>query len=235
MATCRTRSSTALAGARAGSTAPRLLEAMIRAVRHPVTLVAAPAGTARRPWSPSGCRREDLPPAWVSLDSGDNDPDRLWSHVAGPWNGQGACCPSPSRCGCSTAPAGAAGPAVGDHDRSGGAPDDLVLVLDDFHFVQSAAATRRSSPWCRASRAGAPRDRQPVRPRPAAGPAARLPRPGRAAGRGPAFTSYEARRDARVHGVTLSDDALAAARRTDRGLARSPLPRRFVPDRPTGS
>ena len=48
----------------------------------PVTLVAAPAGygktTAVRAW----CAARRSPPAWVTLDSGDNDPVRLWTYVA---------------------------------------------------------------------------------------------------------------------------------------------------------
>jgi LuxR family maltose regulon positive regulatory protein len=48
----------------------------------PVTLVAAPAGygktTAVRAW----CAARRSPPAWVTLDSGDNDPVRLWTYAA---------------------------------------------------------------------------------------------------------------------------------------------------------
>ena len=47
-----------------------------------LTLVAAPAGygktTAVRAW----CAGRDAPLAWVTLDSGDNDPVRLWRYVA---------------------------------------------------------------------------------------------------------------------------------------------------------
>ena len=60
----------------------RLVEALDRAVTHPVTLVAAPAGYGKTTALAQWLDRPDGPAtAWVSLDPGDNDPDRLWSHV----------------------------------------------------------------------------------------------------------------------------------------------------------
>src|SRR5690349_7094048 len=61
----------------------RLVRKLDRAVSCPVTLIAAPAGygktTLLAQWL------EGIDPsatAWVSLDVGDNDPERLWGHVA---------------------------------------------------------------------------------------------------------------------------------------------------------
>src|SRR5690349_21660289 len=53
------------------------------AIEQPVlTLIAAPAGygktTAVRAW----CAVRGAAVAWVTLDSGDNDPARLWRYVA---------------------------------------------------------------------------------------------------------------------------------------------------------
>src|SRR4051794_31546981 len=58
----------------------RLVEPLARAVRHPVPLVAAPAGYGKPPLLAQWLDRADQPAtAWVPLDVGDNDPDRLWT------------------------------------------------------------------------------------------------------------------------------------------------------------
>ena len=62
----------------------RLLETLQRAAQRPVTLIAAPAGygktTLVTQWLASGSRPATV--AWVSLDAADNDPVRLWNHIA---------------------------------------------------------------------------------------------------------------------------------------------------------
>ena len=62
----------------------RLLDNLQQAVERPVTLIAAPAGygktTLVTQWLASGTRPATV--AWISLDAADNDPARLWSHVA---------------------------------------------------------------------------------------------------------------------------------------------------------
>ena len=62
----------------------RLLDLFDQATRRPVCLVAAPAGygktTLTAQWLAS--RRGTRTAAWVSLDAADNDPGRLWAHVA---------------------------------------------------------------------------------------------------------------------------------------------------------
>jgi LuxR family transcriptional regulator, maltose regulon positive regulatory protein len=62
----------------------RLVENLHQAAQRPVTLIAAPAGygktTLVTQWLASGSRPATA--AWVSLDTTDNDPVRLWSHVA---------------------------------------------------------------------------------------------------------------------------------------------------------
>src|SRR5512133_1919870 len=61
-----------------------LLGKLQRAVQRPVTLIAAPAGygktTLVTQWLASRSRPATV--AWVSLDPADNDPARLWSHIA---------------------------------------------------------------------------------------------------------------------------------------------------------
>src|SRR3954451_10043155 len=61
---------------------PRIREVLEAGGRAPLTLAAAPAGygktTAVRAW----CAGRDSALAWARLDSGDDDPTRLWTCVA---------------------------------------------------------------------------------------------------------------------------------------------------------
>ena len=63
---------------------PRLVDQLERAVERPVVLIAAPAGygktTLVAQWL-ARHRAAGRAAAWVALDSGDNDPARLWTHV----------------------------------------------------------------------------------------------------------------------------------------------------------
>ncbi|HEX5383005.1 MAG TPA: hypothetical protein VFW54_00050, partial [Propionibacteriaceae bacterium] len=62
----------------------RLLEELTRAGQRAVTLIAAPAGygktTVVTQWLASKPATSKL--AWISLDSPENDPARLWTHIA---------------------------------------------------------------------------------------------------------------------------------------------------------
>ena len=120
----------------------RLVEAMVRATRHPVTLVAAPAGYGKTTLVAQWVKRADrLPTAWVSLDSGDNDPDRFWTHVAAALERAGCVLPAdePSHViGADNGPVpGALLPGL--LNAVAAMPDDIALVLDDFHLIQQTA------------------------------------------------------------------------------------------------
>ena len=62
----------------------RLVDLFDQATRRPVALIAAPAGygktTLAAQWLATG--RGGRAAAWVSVDAADNDPGRLWTHVA---------------------------------------------------------------------------------------------------------------------------------------------------------
>jgi LuxR family maltose regulon positive regulatory protein len=119
----------------------RLIDAMDRAARHPVTLVAAPAGYGKTTLVAQWLNTRVGPAAaWISLDAGDNDPDRLWTHVAAALERAGCVLPisEPASVGRSSAPSRRALlPAI--VSALAAVPDDLVLVLDDFHFIQQPA------------------------------------------------------------------------------------------------
>jgi LuxR family maltose regulon positive regulatory protein len=120
----------------------RLLRQLEAATRCPITLIAAPAGygktTLVAQWLASA--REPRVTAWVSLDSSDNDPGRLWTHVA----------TALQRAGCSLGAGTGQSPYT--HVRSpvdrllatmvsslAAMPRDVVILLDDFHFLHEPA------------------------------------------------------------------------------------------------
>jgi len=117
----------------------RLLEGLTRAVRRPVTLIAAPAGygktTVVAQWLASNHRPEAV--AWISLDAVDDDPVLLWTHIA----------TSLERAGCNIARDIAAFVAAGGGDMPtvvvprildaiGSLTHDIIVLIDDFDVVR---------------------------------------------------------------------------------------------------
>jgi LuxR family transcriptional regulator, maltose regulon positive regulatory protein len=125
---------------------PRLTAQLDRGLgRRTLTLVSAPAGFGKTAlladWSQRGCGSF----AWVAIDSGDNDPVRLWRHVVaavdrirpgtaqrvGPMLGP----PAPSSFD------GLVGALINELE-SQPAEDEVLLVLDDYHQIESPAVHR---------------------------------------------------------------------------------------------
>jgi LuxR family maltose regulon positive regulatory protein len=123
----------------------RLLELLDDAAKRPVVLVAAPAGfgktTLVAQWL--GSRRRQ-PAAWVSVDSRDNDPVRLWTHVAMALD-QVGCSPADDVTAFMAARGGEviAGVLPQLIQAMAQMPDDLVILLDDFHLLQDAACHKQ--------------------------------------------------------------------------------------------
>ncbi len=119
---------------------PRLTDRLVAATLPSLTIVAAPAGfgktTLLADWF-AGAERESRPTAWLSLDGSDNDPTMFWSYVIAavqtmvPDAGRRA-----SALLRSSQPLESV---VGSllNDLTGIA-DDVVLVLDDYHVIESA-------------------------------------------------------------------------------------------------
>ena len=123
---------------------PELVARLERGLAGRLTLVSAPAGSGKTTllgeWLAEHAGRRPEPTiAWLSLDPADSDPDRFWTYVV--------------------AALQAVRPEVGEAARamleSGHSPaidvilamllndiassaDDLVLVLDDYHVIESA-------------------------------------------------------------------------------------------------
>jgi ATP/maltotriose-dependent transcriptional regulator MalT len=124
----------------------RLLEELERAAQRAVTLIAAPAGygktTVVTQWLTSPSRPATV--AWISLDASDNDPVRLWTHIA----------MALDRAGCMIARDIAGFVAAGGYDilaavlprildAIAAQPVNVTIVLDDFHIVRSSQCSEQ--------------------------------------------------------------------------------------------
>ena len=115
----------------------RLLGRLDTVVDHPVALVAAPAGYGKTTLVAQWLEETDPRAAWVSLDSGDNDVNRLWAHVATALERAG--CRLETRRtnhrvrGTAVAPGSMLTAIV---EALGADHHDTFLVLDDFQFIQ---------------------------------------------------------------------------------------------------
>ena len=122
---------------------PRLIAALRAGLRARLTLVSAPAGfgkttllSAWRSVAPGG----GIPVAWVSLDSGDNDPVRFWRYVAGALD---SLYPGAGEAARAILRSPEAPPIevvlTALINGLAGLQEDAVLVLDDYHVVESTA------------------------------------------------------------------------------------------------
>jgi len=120
----------------------RLVDHLDRAGERPVVLVAAPAGfgktTLLAQWLATSPVSRTT--AWVTLDSADEDPVRLWTYLAAALERAG--CPlEPDTAAFVAANAGEIVSRVLPRLLSALAtmPGEVVIVLDDFHFVREQA------------------------------------------------------------------------------------------------
>ena len=117
---------------------PRLIARLDEGLRRPLTLVAAPAGfgktTLVAAWA-AGCGR---PAAWLSLDAGDSDPARFLAYLVAALR---TIAPAIGA-GMSGAPQSPQPPPTDAVltallNEIAALPDDLVLVLDDYHTIDA--------------------------------------------------------------------------------------------------
>lgn len=115
---------------------PRLLRQLARVVDHRVLLVAAPAGYGKSiavtQWVSTV---EAGRSAWVHLDPGDNDPGRLWAHVAAALELAGRPVDASLVAGHSGAIHTQVLPRV--VDALAADPRPLTIVLNDLHVIRS--------------------------------------------------------------------------------------------------
>jgi LuxR family transcriptional regulator, maltose regulon positive regulatory protein len=119
---------------------PRLADRLTDGLPGGLTVVCAPAGFGKTALLADWARRGARPVAWLSLDTGDNDAARFWRHVAAALGGV--------REGVGQR----LGPLLGPPsprsfeavvttlvNELSAAPGELVLVLDDYHLIDSQA------------------------------------------------------------------------------------------------
>ena len=120
----------------------RLVDRLDQARDRPVVLVAAPAGFGKTTLLAQWLASSPVPrtTAWVTLDPADEDPVRLWAYVA----------TALERAGCplGSDPAAFVAANAGEIETRvlpwllnglSAVQDDVVIVLDDFHFVREQA------------------------------------------------------------------------------------------------
>ena len=135
---------------------PRLITRLSASVRLPVTLVAAPPGYGKSTLVTQWFTDADVPgpKAWVGLDPGDNDPTRLWAHVATALERIGCWSEPDAEAYVGSSPTAVLArviPRVIDGLAAG--PDQVTLVLDDCHVIRSTDCARsRCCTNCRAHR-----------------------------------------------------------------------------------
>jgi LuxR family maltose regulon positive regulatory protein len=123
---------------------PRLIERLDRGSASTLTLLSAPAGfgktTLLAAWLAAGATSPATPrpAAWLSLDPGDNDPGTFWAYViaalrtAAPGVGAGA-----GQLLETSHPAPVHDVLTALLNDLGSLGHDLVLVLDDYHVIES--------------------------------------------------------------------------------------------------
>jgi len=119
---------------------PRLADRLTEALAGELTLVCAPAGFGKTMLLAEWARRTGRPVAWLSLDAADNDPVRFWRHVAAALGGarEGTARQLTAVLGRSTPPAPEATVTALINELAS-VPDPLVLILDDYHLIESPA------------------------------------------------------------------------------------------------
>ena len=121
---------------------PRLAERLDEGLARGLMLVCAPAGYGKTVLLADWARRGPQPVAWLSLDVGDNDPARFWRH--------GVAALDRSRPGLAERVGPLLGPpapasyeglvtALINELAAGSDADQALLVLDDYHLIDSEA------------------------------------------------------------------------------------------------
>jgi LuxR family transcriptional regulator, maltose regulon positive regulatory protein len=117
---------------------PRLLQALTEATERVLVLVCTPAGFGKTSLLANWARSQRRPVAWLSLDPGDNDPVRFWRYlIAALQRGHGQLSDQESRLLPGPRPASPEVLAAALTQQLAGLPEGLVLVLDDYHVIDS--------------------------------------------------------------------------------------------------
>src|SRR5262252_297531 len=120
---------------------PRLLARLAQGVDRGLTVVCTPAGFGKTTLLGDWARRSRRPAAWLSLDTGDNDPARFWRYVAAALNRArpGTCAPLEALLrGPQQPPLEAMVTALINELTSLPGGGEIALVLDDYHLIEAS-------------------------------------------------------------------------------------------------
>ena len=121
---------------------PRLAERLDESLTRGLMLVCAPAGYGKTVLLAGWARRSQQPVAWLSLDVGDNDPARFWRHgVAALDKGRPGLAERVGPLLGPPAPSSYEGLVTALINELAAEPDadETLLVLDDYHLIDSEA------------------------------------------------------------------------------------------------
>ncbi|MEU2200650.1 LuxR C-terminal-related transcriptional regulator [Isoptericola sp. NPDC019482] len=119
---------------------PRLVRLLDDAVRAPLTLVVAPAGSGKTSLVRDWAARTSLPHAWLSVDEPDRDPAQLWRGILAALEGIAPGCSEPAARALRQRPLADALAVLLD-DLEARPYDALVLVIDDLELVDDEPVT----------------------------------------------------------------------------------------------
>ena len=143
----------------------RLTERLRGVTGRELVLVCGPAGFGKSSLVADWVRKHPMA-AWLSLDEGDNDPVRFWRHVAAALDQVRPGLAARVEAGLGARPAALDAAVSALVNELAEAPDEVVLVVDDFHVVEIAGGcTARCDSCWTASRppCGSCSPRAPIR------------------------------------------------------------------------
>jgi LuxR family transcriptional regulator, maltose regulon positive regulatory protein len=116
----------------------RLFQRLDEGMGQPLVLVCTPAGFGKTTLLADWAADATLPVAWLSLDADDNDPVRFWRYVVA------ALARVQEGLGEHLVPLLSPGSGISTHgvvtaliNRLQAQPDEVVLVLDDYHLIEA--------------------------------------------------------------------------------------------------
>jgi LuxR family transcriptional regulator, maltose regulon positive regulatory protein len=117
----------------------RLADQLDKGLARTLTLVCAPAGFGKTSVLADWSQRHAPRVGWLSLDAGDNDPVRFWGHVAAALDQVRPGMAERAAPLLGSAPTSYEGLVTTVVNELAGEPGDVVLVLDDYHVIDSGS------------------------------------------------------------------------------------------------
>lgn len=117
---------------------PRLVQRLTEGLERDLVLLCTPAGFGKTSLMADWARHSQRAVAWLSLDASDDDPVRFWRQVAAALKGvhQGIAGPTAELLQ-DLRPATFEAIVAIVVDELAGLADEIVLILDDYHLIQS--------------------------------------------------------------------------------------------------